>query len=378
MTKYRLLAPGPTPVPPEVLGKLAEPVIHHRTEQFSKVIESVSAGLQKVFMTRGDCLILAGSGTAAMEAAVANPLSGGDKAICISGGKFGERWVEICRAYGIEPVVLAVPWGEAVDPARVAQALKENPDAKAVYATLCETSTGAKTDIKALGAIVRATDSILVVDGISGVGAMEMRTDEWGADILVVGSQKGLMLPPGLAFITLSDKAWELVAKSTSPRYYLDLAKARKELGKSTTPFTPVVPLVLAAQKAIELLLQEGIENVWARNAKMAAACRAAVEAMGLELFSKAPAEAVTAIKLPENIDGAKVPGLMRKKYGVQIAGGQADLKGKICRIAHMGYIDEFDLAAAVTALELVLRELGVDVPLGAGVGALEQAFARS
>jgi len=376
MAKYRLLAPGPTPVPPEVLMKMAEPIIHHRTDEYSKVTESVTRGLKGICKTEGDCIVLAGSGTAAMEAAVANVLSPGDEAICVVGGKFGERWVEICRAYSIEPVAIDVTWGEAVEAARVAEALKEHPDAKAVYTTLCETSTAVKTDIKALGDIVRSTQAILVVDGISGVGAMEMRTDEWGVDMLVVGSQKALMLPPGLAAITVSEKAWKLVESSTSPRYYLDLATARKSLEKWSTPFTPAVTLVRALDESIKLIEKQGIENVWARSAKLADACRGAVRAMGLEVFSKAPAEAVTAVRLPEDVDGAKVPGVMREKYGVQIAGGQAQLKGKICRIAHMGYIDEFDLLAAVTALEAVLREMGVDITAGVGAGAIEKAFA--
>ena len=378
MRKNYLLTPGPTPLPPEVLGAQAKPIIHHRTPQFQAILKEVSEGLKYVFQTKEDVFILTSSGTGAMEAAVVNLLSHQDTAICVQGGKFGERWTEICKSYGINTEVIDVEWGGAVDPKEIEKRLKASSKIKAVFTTLCETSTGVTNDIEAIGKVVKESNAVLVVDAISGLGAIPLLTDAWGVDVCVSGSQKGLMLPPGLAFISLSQKAWGKVDESKCPKYYFDLKAARKALQGADTPFTPAISLVVALKESLKIIQEDKIENIFARHKKMADAVRAAMKALGLELFAPtAASDVVTAVKVPAGIDGEKLVKTMRDTYGVTIAGGQAELKGKVFRIAHMGYIEEFDIIAGVACLEKVLTQAGYKFSLGVGVKAAQEIFLK-
>lgn len=377
MRKNYLLTPGPTPLPPEVCEAMAQPIIHHRTPQFQAVLKEVTEGLRYVFQTTHDVFILASSGTGAMEAAVANLTSPGDTVITVEGGKFGERWTELCAAYGVKAEVIKVEWGKAVDPAAIKEKLNNaKSKIKAVFTTLCETSTGVTNDIKAIGEIVKGTEAVLVVDAISGLGAIDLKTDEWACDMVISGSQKGLMLPPGLGFISVSPKAWKLIEVSKCPRYYFDLRAAKKALDKTDTPFTPAISLVIALNEAVKMMKQDGLEAIFARHKKMADATRAAMKALGLSLFAPlAASDVVTAVCVPQGIDGEKLVKTMRDTYGVTIAGGQAELKGKVFRIAHMGFIEEFDIILAVSCLEKVLTKMGYSFQLGVGVGAAQRVF---
>jgi len=376
MKKNYLLTPGPTPLPPQVCEAMARPIIHHRTPQFQAVLKEVTEGLKLVFQTKNDVFILASSGTGAMEAAVVNLLSPGDSALAIQGGKFGERWTEICQAYGITAEVMDVEWGEAADPSQIEKKLKANPKIKAVFTTLCETSTGVTNDIEAIGKAVKETAAVLVVDAISGLGAIPLSTDAWSCDIVVSGSQKGLMLPPGLGFISVSPKAWKLIESAKSPKYYFDLEAAKKALEKTDTPFTPAINLVVALSEALNMMKADSLENIFLRHKKMAEATRQAMKALGLELFAPTCAsDAVTAVKVPAGIDGEKLVKTMRDTYDVTIAGGQAELKGKVFRIAHMGYIEKTDIIAGISCLEKVLQQMGYKFNLGAGVKAAQEVF---
>ncbi len=378
MRKNYLLTPGPTPLPPQVCEAMARPIIHHRTPQFQAVLKEAIEGLKYVYQTKGDVFILASSGTGVMEAGVVNLLSGGDTAITIQGGKFGERWTEICKSYGINLEIIDVRWGEAVQPREIEKRLKANPKIKAVFTTLCETSTGVVNDIAAIGKAVKDTNAVLVVDAISGLGAIDLQTDAWFCDVVVSGSQKGLMLPPGLGFISVSQKAWQLVEDSRCPKYYFDLKEAKKALDKTDTPFTPAITLIIALCESLKMIKQDGLENVFLRHKKMADATRAAMKALGLELFAPlAASDVVTAVKVPQGIDGEKMVKTMRDTYGVTIAGGQAELKGKVFRIAHMGFIEEFDIIAGISCLEKVLHQMGYKFELGGGVKAAEEVFLK-
>ncbi|MFA4990140.1 MAG: alanine--glyoxylate aminotransferase family protein [Candidatus Omnitrophota bacterium] len=378
MRKNYLLTPGPTPLPPEVRAAMARPIIHHRTPQFQAVLKEAAEGLKFVFQSKNDIFILASSGTGAMEAAVTNILSCGDTALVVQGGKFGERWTEIGKAYGITPEVLDVEWGKAVSPAELEKRLKANPKIKAVFVTLCETSTGVVNDIAACGRLVKDTPAVLVVDAISGLGAIDLKTDDWFCDVVVSGSQKGLMLPPGLGFISVSPKAAKLIEVSKSPRYYFDLRKAKKAWDKTDTPFTPAITLIIALNEALKMIKEDGLDAVFARHKKLAEATRAAAKALGLELFAPlAGSDVVTSVKVPLGLDGEKLVKTMRDTYGVTIAGGQAELKGKIFRFAHMGFIAEFDIITGISCLEKVLAQMGYKFPMGAGVKAAEEIFLK-
>ncbi len=378
MRKNYLLTPGPTPLPPEVCQAQAKPIIHHRTPQFQAILKEASEGLKYIFQTSGDVYILAASGTGAMEAAVANLCSAGDTVITIEAGKFGERWTEIAKAYGINADVIKVEWGKAVDPKEIEKKLKANPKIKAVFTTLCETSTGAATDIEAVGKIVKDTDAVLVVDAISGLGAIDLKTDAWYCDVVVSGSQKGLMLPPGLGFISVSPKAWQKIDSAKSARYYFDLKAAKKALASTDTPFTPAITLIIALCEALKIMRQDGLETIFSRHKKMADATRAAMKALGMELFSAgAASDVVTAVVVPEGIDGEKLVKTMRDTYGVTIAGGQSELKGKVFRFAHMGYIEEFDIIVGISCLEKVLKQMGYKFELGSGVKAAQEVFLK-
>jgi len=378
MRKNYLLTPGPTPLPPEVCLALGKPIIHHRTPQFQAILKEATEGLKYVFQTQSEVFILTSSGTGAMEAAVANLLSAQDTAITVESGKFGERWTELCTSYGVKAEVIKVEWGKAVDPKEIEKRLQANPDIKAVFTTLCETSTGVVSDIEAIGKVVAKFKAVLVVDAISGLGAIDLKTDAWGVDVCVSGSQKGFMLPPGLAFISVSKRAWELISVSKSPRYYFDLTVAKKAIQKTDTPFTPAISLVIALVEVLRMMKQDGLENIFNRHKIMASATKAAMNALGLELFAPgASSDVVTAVKVPAGIEGEKLVKTMRDVYGVTIAGGQAELKGKIFRFAHMGFIEEFDIIAGISCLEKVLKESGYVFKLGAGVSAAEEVFLK-
>jgi len=378
MRKSYLLTPGPTPIPPQVAEAQAKPIIHHRTPQFQAVLKEVNEGLKYVFQTANDVFILVSSGTGAMEASVVNLLSPGDTAITVQGGKFGERWTEICSSYGINTEIIDVEWGKAVEPKEIEKRLKANPKIKAVFTTLCETSTGVVNDIEAIGKVIKDTDAVLVVDAISGLGAIDLKTDAWFCDVVVSGSQKGLMLPPGLGFISVSLKAWKLRESSKCPKYYFDLKVAKKALAQTDTPFTPAITLIIALAESLKIIKQDGLENVFLRHKKMADATRAAIKALGLELFAPlAYSDVVTAVKVPPVIDGEKLVKTMRDTFGVTIAGGQSELKGKVFRIAHMGYIEEFDIIVGLACLEKVLAQMGYKFKIGQGLAAAEEVFLK-
>ncbi len=371
MEKRYLLAPGPTAIPPEILLKMAEPILHHRNPMFEAVMEEVRANLKYVFGTKNEVLIFASSGTGAMESAVTNALSAGDRAICIRSGKFGERWANICKAYGVESINIDLPWGDALDPALVEKTLKANPGVKAVYMQATETSTGVKFPVKEVAAIVKNyPDTLMVVDGITGIGVFELPADAWNIDVLVGGSQKAMMLPPGLAFAAVSDKAWEFNKASKLPKFYFNWAKERTNLEKNQTNFTPAISLIGGLMQSLRMIKEEGLENVYKRIDKLATATRVGANALGLKVFAKSPSPAVTAIVAPEGIDGQAIYKTLWKKYGVTGAGGQDQLKGKIFRIATLGYADKYDVITAIAALEFTLRDLGYKFEMGKGVAA--------
>ncbi len=376
MRKHYLLTPGPTPVPETVLSKAAEPLLHHRTPQFSQIFKEVSEDLKYLFQTKNDVFIFASSGTGAMEAAVINIVAPGEKAIVVRGGKFGERWGEICNAYGIEVVPIDIEWGDAVSVEHIEDALKKAPDAKAVFTTLCETSTGVTYDIKSIAEYLKDKPQILVVDAISALGAEEFYQDDWNVDVVVSGSQKGIMLPPGLAFLSASPKAWEIIEKNQSPKYYWDLKAMKKNLEKSTTPFTPAISLITQLSISLQIIKQEGLENVFKRHKLLADATRAAVEALGLKFFAKKNRSNVcTSIKMPEGIDSKQFTKKLRDEYGVTIAAGQGPVQNKIIRIAHLGYMEKFDVIIGISALEIGLNQFGYKVELGKGVAAAEKVL---
>jgi len=379
MQKKYLMTPGPTPVPAEVLLTQAAPMIHHRTPDFSAAFREALEGLKYVFdTTESDALLFASSGTGAMESAIANCFCAGDTVIVCRNGKFGDRMKQISEVYGLNVIDLEYAWTEVVDPADVATALAENPGVRGVIVTQSETSSGVLNDVKAIGAIVREyPDTVLIVDSITGIGAVECKTDEWGLDVVMTGSQKGLMLPPGLAALTVSPKAWRAYERSTLPKYYFDWKKYQKNAEKDTTPFTPAVSLVLGLNVALGMIREEGLENVIARHGRLAEATRKGCEALGMKLF--APAEgrgsAVTPVWVPEGIDGKAIVNIMKSKYGVTIAGGQDDYAGKIFRVGHLGYFGEFDIITTLAALEMTLAELGHPFERGSGIKAAEAVF---
>ena len=379
MLKRYLLAPGPTPVPPEVLAVMSQPIVHHRAPDFIPVVEEVREGLRWLFQTQNEVLLMASSGTGAMEGAVSNFLSPGDRALTVNGGKFGDRWGKICRAYGVEAIEIQVEWGDSVDPQIIADHLKRDPSIKAVYVQASETSTGVYHDVKTIGQIVREyPDTILVVDGITAVGVMDIRPDEWGIDILVGGSQKALMLPPGLAFASVSEKAWRHNERARCPRFYFDFRKEHQNLLKNTTAYTPAVSLILGLRESLRLLRKEGLQEIFTRHARLAEATREGIRAFGLELFPKGtPSNAVTAIRAPEGLDGQAIYKALREKYGITAAGGQDHLRGKIFRISHMGYCDTFDVITAIAGVEMVLKEMGFPGELGRGVGRAQEILMK-
>ena len=376
--KRLLFTPGPTPVPEQVRLAMAEPIIHHRQHEFKELFHRVSENLQYLFQTSQQVYTLTSSGTGAMEAAVCNLLSRGDTAVYVNGGKFGGRWGELCSAYGVNAQEIAVEWGDAVHEDQIVNMVNKFPKAKAIFLTHSETSTGALTDVCSIANRVRnLTDAILVVDGISSVCALEVRMDDWGIDVLLTASQKGLMMPPGLAFLAMNERARKLVELSRLPKYYFSLNSARKSFADSETPWTPAISLFVGLDIALQMIRKEGIENVWRRHGKLARAVRAGCEALQLQLFPKNPSNALTAVRVPATIAGDQLLNEMKDRHGITFAGGQGHLKGKIFRIAHIGYYDELDIIAMISALEHGLRTCGWEgssgfLEPGAGVRAVQ------
>jgi len=377
--KRYLLTPGPTPVPPEVALRMAEPMIHHRTPEFSKIFSEVRSGLRTLFQTKEDVLVLASSGTGAMEATVVNLLSAGDRVIVVNGGKFGERWTKICQSYGVSVEEIRVEWGEAVAVDAVRAALDRAPNTKAVLVQASETSTTAVHPVEEIAKLTRARDTLLIVDGITAVGVYDLPMDRFGIDALVTGSQKALMLPPGLAFLALSERAWKRADAPHLPSFYFDLKRERKNQGENTTAYTPAVSLVFGLHTVLGMLEAEGYENVFRRHARLAAATRAAGEALGMKaLAPRAPSPAATGLYMPPGIDSCKLTKYLRDKVGVSFAGGQDHLKGKIVRIAHIGYFGDFDIVTAIAALEMGLSKFGARIDFGSGVAAAERLLVES
>ncbi|KMY68196.1 class V aminotransferase [Desulfocarbo indianensis] len=376
MKKVSLLAPGPTPVPPRTLLAMAQPLIHHRSADFMALIGQVREGLKKVFQTKNEVLTFCSSGTGAMESSVANLLSPGDKAIAIRGGKFGERWTDILKAYGCQPIDVNVEWGRAVKPAEIKELLAKDPSIKAVYVQALETSTGVDHPVRELAQVTKDTGAVLVVDAVSALGAYNIPSDEWGLDVVVSGSQKALMMPPGLAFVSIGPKALEMMKTSTLPKFYFSWAKELKSQGQNKGAFTSPVPLFIGLLDVFNFIEENGMQTLWAETEVKSKAFKAAVKAWGLELFSKENASpALTAVKVPENMDAQDVVKWLKDKWGIFIAGGQDQAKGKIFRVAHMGYINEFDTLQAISAIEMALAGLGYSFEMGAGVAAAQRVF---
>jgi aspartate aminotransferase-like enzyme len=376
MKRRYLMTPGPSPVPAKIREALAQEIMHHRTDEFIEILKEINEGLKYVFCTKNPVITFSSSGTGAMEAAITNFLSAHDKILVVVGGKFGERWAEIAKAYGLEVVQMDVEPGKVPSAGEVKRLLEQHKEIKAVYTTLCETSTATVFDIEALGAETRDKNILLVVDAISGLGQDKLLTDEWGVDVVVSGSQKGFMLPPGLSFISVSEKAKNFLKTSNLPKYYFNLDKALKGYEKNNTPFTPAVSLVVGLKESIDLIKKDGMENLWQRFKKMAYATQQAGMALGLKIFSQNPSCSVTAIVSPGGVKSKDIVKRMRKEYGVSIAAGQGELEEKIFRIAHMGWINESDLIMCFSLLEKTLRDVGyTNFKLGVSVAKLQEVL---
>ncbi|HYV67939.1 MAG TPA: alanine--glyoxylate aminotransferase family protein [Myxococcales bacterium] len=378
MKKIRLLTPGPTPVPERLSLRMAQPIVHHRSPEFEQVFARCREGLSWLFQTKQDVVQLAASGTGAMEAALTNFLRKGDEAIVIDAGKFGERWGKLAKAYGVQPITLKVTWGSAVDPGAVKAALEEHPNAKAVLVQANESSTGVAHPVQKLAQITRNQPVLLVVDAISALGAFDLPFDAWGIDVMVSGSQKALGLPPGLSFIAASEKAWKLNETADLPRFYFDLKRERDNQRKNQTAWTPAISLVEGLDESLKMFREEGLEGCFARHDRLARGARAGMQALGLQLYSKAPSAAMTTVLTPEGIDSEKLVKHLFQRYGIKLVGGQDAAKGKIFRIAHLGYFDEFDMLVVVGAVERGLKDMGAQVQLGKGLAAAQAAMAEA
>ena len=380
MNKYRLMSPGPTPIPPEVSAAGAMPIIHHRTPEFGEVFTRVNENLKRVFLTENDIFTYASSGTGAFEGAIQNLFSPGDRVLVVNNGNFGNRWVKMSQAFGLEVTELKYDWGAKADNDEVAGAIAADPSIKAAICVLSETSTGTVNEIEGFA---RATENVVtVVDAVSGLGAVPLRTDEWGVDVVVAGSQKALMTPPGLGFVSVSERAMRAHEESRMPRFYFDWTAAKKAYAKTPpqTPWTPAVSVIIQLDIALQQILAEGVEEVFQRHILLGRASRAGIKGMGLRLFG--PDEdlnsAVTGAWVPDGIDGKTLVRLMFREHGIQVAGGQGPMEGRIFRIGHCGYFDSYDIIATVAAAELALEALDYPVELGRGVGAAQRVFSRS
>lgn len=377
LMKYRLFTPGPTSVPEATLLELARPVHHHRTGEFREMFDQVQAMLQYVCQTRSRVYTITGSGTAAAEAGIVNTLAAGQKALVVTNGKFAERWSQVCQTYGIEHKDLKLDYGQHATPQQIEAELK-SAKYDAVIIVHSETSTGTVCDLEAIGKIVRAAgETLLIVDGITSIGALPFKMDEWGVDVAITGSQKALMLPPGLAFVALSDRAWAAVDRNKSRQdFYLDLKKYRKSLEDGDTPFTPANTLIEALRVSLNMIRQETLEGVWKRTHLTAEAFRQGITALGFELFSKSPADSVTSVLYPRGITDKEFRGQLKTRHNIHITGGQGTMEGKIFRVNHMGYSDAYDALAVVAAIEHVLRAIGKPIEFGKGITAAQKVLA--
>lgn len=375
--KHKLFTPGPTTLPEEVRLIQARGIIHHRSKEFADIFEEIRQELRYIFQTKEEVLLFTSSGTGAMEAVIANLFSPGDRALVIRGGKFGERWAEIAASFGVQVLAIDVEWGEAVSPGVIEEKLRGDSGIKAVFTQLVETSTGVVYDIESIARVIKGKGAILIVDAVSGLGAEALHTDKWGVDVVVAGSQKALMIPPGLSFVALSCQAWKLTENSKLPKYYWDFKKAKKAQDKNQTLYTPAITLVCALRESLRSIKKEGWQSILNRHAKLAEATRQGVLALGLQLFSKAPSNVLTAIVIPSSIETKRLRGLMRDRYGVEVAEGQAKLAGKIIRIAHLGWMEATDIIVVLSALEMSLLELGYPVEMGKGIAAAEKILGR-
>jgi aspartate aminotransferase-like enzyme len=354
-------------------------MIHHRHPEFRAILDRVNAGLQYTFQTAQPVLTIAASGTGGMESTFVSLFSPGDTVIAVNGGKFGERWVQMPRRLGLNAVEITVPWGRAVTPDAVTDALRSHPEAKAVYLTQSETSTGTATDVGAIARSVReASGALVCVDGITSIGAHEMRFDEWGIDVCVTGSQKGLMIPPGLSFVALSPRAIAASERATMPAFYFDLRKYLASYRRADTPWTPAISLIVGLDEALAMIREEGIENIWSRHRRLAAGLRAGVAELGLRLFSDSPSYAVTPVWLPPGVEWTAFSGALKSGNGITVAGGQGEFAGRIFRVSHLGYYDDLDMVAVVSALERALAACGVPITPGTGVAATQRELMTS
>ncbi len=372
MIKKQLFTPGPTEVPPETLAATARPVLHHRKEGFKKLYFSAVSNLGKIFRSSGEIFILATSGTGAMETAVCNFTSSGDKALVVVSGKFGKRWKELLNTFGVEAEVLNYEWGRPADPGDIKEKLEGRKDIKAVFTTLVETSTGTLHPIEKIASVVKESPAALIVDAVSGLGCDVIETDKWEIDVVVSGSQKALMTPPGLGFICVNKKAKELYEKNERKNYYWDLKKASGRHKNNQVPYTPAVNLIAGLEQSVKMINKEGIENVWERHKMFSEATRAAMDKLGLEVFSESPARGLTAVKIPEG--KSFIVKELKEKFGIVVAGGQAHLKGKIARLGHMGYADKSDILKLITASGLIVEDFS---GLSAALKAANEIFKK-
>lgn len=378
MRKLRLFTPGPTMVPQDVLLEMARPMEHHRTAWYRDLHKELCELLRYLFQTQATCLTFTGSGTSAMEAAIVGCCPQGHKSLVVLNGKFAERWAEVCAAFAIDHTSLDIEWGRGAGVADIRKAMEADPKIDTVVVVHSETSTTALTDVEAIARLTRDRGALLIVDGITAVGALPVKMDDWGVDVYVTGSQKALMLPPGLGFAAVNDRAWERIDSGRTPTLYNDLKAYRKALETFDAPYTPAISLVRAALCALRGIKDRTLEAIWQETTMLARATRAAVVAMGLKVYAADPVDSVTAIVVPRGVDEAALRKTMRSRHGFQIAGGQGKLKGNIIRFSHMGYVDAFDTLGAIAALEITLKGLGFDIEIGSGVTAAQKVFAEA
>jgi aspartate aminotransferase-like enzyme len=368
LTKQRMFTPGPTPLLPEAILQAIITPLNHRKEDFKALLRDIQRDLKTVFKTQGDVLLLSCSGSGAMEAALTNLVAPGEKALIAVAGKFGERWLELAEKYGVNAKLIRVPYGESFEPTRIAEALSEDPEIGAVFLQALETSTGALMDIETIGRLVKQREGVvLIVDAITALGTMRLETDSWGLDVVIGGSQKAFMLPPGLAMLSVSQKAWTRIERCSRPRYYFDLLRERDAQRGGQTAFTPSIALIQGLRSALALMLENGIDGFVANAALQAGATRAAATAWGLSLFPKQPGDAVTALVAPAGVEPSRIISIMRRRFGAMISGGQGSMKGKIIRIGHLGYFDFLETLGMIGCLELALVEAGATLELGTG-----------
>jgi len=374
--KKRLFTPGPTPVPESLMLKMSEPIIHHRNPEFKEIIKELNQDLKYLFQTKQDVFTLTSSGTGGMEASVANIIGENEKAIFVNGGKFGERWGHLIKEFGGVPIEIKKKWGEPPTVEEITKLIKQNSDVKAIFLTHSETSSGTVTDVKTIAEEVKKiSEALIVVDGITSVGAIELRMDDWGLDIVITGSQKGLMIPPGLAFVAVSQRAWDKINSTKNRCFYFSLKQAKKALENGDTPWTPAITLVIGANEALKMIKEEGIENIWKRHYKLSEGIRQGVKGLGLQLLSKSPSNAITAVLMPEGIEFKKFNDALKYEFGITVAGGQEEYKGKLFRISHLGYYDELDMISMISALEFSLKKVGYKFECGVGVRAIQEYF---